>query len=504
MSEKNEQDNPPSSVKGQKAAVKPDKETAATSPAQRAKPLPAEGPEKATASPANDKKKSPAAGTKAEKAPEARPSGRNTNERHTTSGAPAQTALVPRNGNRLALPALIVAVVAIAVAGYNHTQLRQVQQAMEQTFARTQRGENQIAALDKTVATLKSTVANSARGLDKSTVTRMIAAAVDNKATPNASDIEAMIAEQLAEREPIHRLTDEQLRTMIDQRLSDYERSSGAAQTAHSERIAALQTSEAAVKNALTALDAHSAQLKKTLTAQAETLGGKLRQTVDAPDPAVLSDALNFASIATQSGNYRTAARYLAQALSAYDSHNLNRAPYAAFKARIAAAKDALEALAEQENGAAMMADLGAEVANWPFRSGNTENEIASTARSGQNGFLATMERAGKTILGKAFTVTRNDATGLTWINADKRLQGIVRENVRLDLAYARALAMRHDSEALSNAVTALKRRIVRYFDSRDDTVKTALDRLDQATRSIGGAPDIAALADALGKAAGE
>lgn len=504
MSEKNQDNHPAARKKAEKAEAGPEK----NHPGKENT-----GTARTSVNPSSDNIKTPVDARNAktaEKDAKTQPSGINAGGRHTNSGAPVQTASEQRSWSKLALLALIVALIGTTIASYSYNQLRQTQKVIEKIAVRTKNLEDKINLRDKKIATLESTIENAAHGLDESTVRSMIAAAVSNAAdqpTPDDSDIEAMIASKLKEQEPGQRLTSEQVQTLIDQRLINYEQNIAQADTAFSAQIETLRKSTDAANDAQTSLDQHGEQLRQALAAEAAALGDKLRHALNAPDSAVLSDTLNFASIAAQNGDYHMAARYLAQALSAYDSHHLNQAPYAAFKARIAEAKEALDELAEQRSSGAILAALGAKVASWPFRPGNTENEVTSAAQNQQNednGFVATMERAGKSILGRAFTVTRNDATGLAWINADKRLQGIIRENVRLDIAYARALAMLHDNEALKNAVVALEKRIVNYFDTRSDPVKTALAQLDQAARVDVEVPDIATLADAIKKAAGE
>ncbi len=501
MSEKNKQSNLPADPE---KTANPEAEAEKKHPSPA--PQPGERSTKASVEPSHDKAKKPPKtseqGTGQKSETYSNTAGA---ERHALSQSPAapeKTGSAAKRGNGLPLLALIAGAVAIALAGYTYQQFRESRQAVEKTLARAQRTENNLEALNEKVADLKSTIATTTQTLDESTVKRMIAAASASaeKPVPDEAEIKRLITKELDEQEAAYRLTEKQVQAMIDETLRDYERNDGA-KTAYAAQSETVSRREEAVKNALSALDAHAERLKQTLTVKAQALDSELRQTAEASDASVLTAPLTLAAIASQGGDYRSAARYLALALSAYDNDHLNQAPYLVFKTRIAKAKNTLERLAEENDRAAVLAALGTEVANWPFRAANVKNKLTSAPQHERNGLTARIEQAGRDILSKAFTVSKNDATGLFWINTNQHLQGIVRESVRLDLAYARNLAMRHDDKAIRRAATTLKKRISRYFDTQNDSVKGALEQLDRVTQVPGEAPDLAALAQAVEKA---
>ena len=96
------------------------------------------------------------------------------------------------------------------------------------------------------------------------------------------------------------------------------------------------------------------------------------------------------------------------------------------------------------------------------------------------------------------------DDAGLTWIQANDALQIILKENLRLDLAYARNALQLHDQAAYAATADRLHAEIERLFDVNNDNVVAALATLEALKNSGGNAPDIAALIEKLEQAAKE
>ena len=114
------------------------------------------------------------------------------------------------------------------------------------------------------------------------------------------------------------------------------------------------------------------------------------------------------------------------------------------------------------------------------------------------------MKGVGQNILAKTVTVTKIDDAGLTWIQTNEALQIILKENLRLDLAYARNALQLHDQAAYAATADRLHGEIERLFDSSNNNVAAALATLEQLKTSNGNAPDIAALTEKLEQAAKE
>ena len=96
------------------------------------------------------------------------------------------------------------------------------------------------------------------------------------------------------------------------------------------------------------------------------------------------------------------------------------------------------------------------------------------------------------------------DDAGLTWIQANDALQIILKENLRLDLAYARNALQLHDQAAYAATADRLHGDIERLFDVNNDKVASALATLEALKTRSSNAPDIAALIEKLEQAAKE
>lgn len=528
MSEKN---TPSNSSEGNKkpAATPPDLSAKPANPTNSGKNAqkPASKPESVPDNkntPAKAAVKTPPTVEKTEKVPEIKSSSSDKTP-PPAPPTPPPAAIPAKKGSGLTLLALLIGVAGLGMGGYSYQQVlalkqqsgagssAEIQQLQTTTDTlqqsvdslQSQLGTLKPENLNQTLSALQSKIANAAQGLDKAQVSQMIAqglASVKPASGISADQVEALINQKLSQL-PETGVSADQVKTMLTEALANFAQGNEAPKLDFSKEIEAIRQSEAQAQSALAALNQRAKEVQASLSEQASALGGQISSQASAPMSGTLISTLELANIAGQSGNYQSAARYLDLALNNFANWHLQGSAFANYQTQIQSARDQFDA-ASQNNPAAQLSQVIASLDQWPLQSGNTKNEVSSDPQATDTSFTSQAKEVGNSILQKAFTVTKDDEAGLTWINADPTLQNIVRENIRLDIAYARNAALLHDNAQVDATLTQLKTQISRYFDSSDAQVAAALSTIENLSLATPELPDLNGLIAAVKQTAGE
>ena len=389
----------------------------------------------------------------------------------------------PRSGRGLAILALLV---SVAVAGGGAYTLKQFSETYSDTVA-------QVALQMQTQESAQQNYASSSQ-LDD------LALRLNNleKQTQALNNLDSTIDAAVAARQ----MSDEQItaivaansisrddaESLIKQELATF--AQGETKIDLSKEIAAVQSSEAAAKAAVQQIDE-----KRVLIEHA------LAQSNSSANPYPLINALKMAQIAANDGNYSAAKAYLDQAGATFTLFNLGQSNYAAYQDELTKLRTQYAVLAAQAPPAAQIDAIIATLPAWPYKNANP---LARKTEVKAADWKERLKGVGADILDKTITVSEIDDAGLTWIQANEALQIILKENLRLDLAYARNALQLHDQAAYAVTADRLHDEIERLFDSSNNNVATALATLEQLKTGNSNAPDIAALTEKLEQAAKE
>ena len=389
----------------------------------------------------------------------------------------------PKSGRGLALLALLV---SVATAGGCFYTLKQL----------AENGDRALALQAKTQETALQNFATVGQ-LDELTL-HLDNLEKQTQALNNLdSTIDAAVAarqtsdEQIAAIVAANSISREQAESLIKQELATF--AQGETKIDLSKEIAAVQSSEAAAKAAVQQIDE-----KRVLIEHA------LAQNNSSANPYPLINALKMAQIAANDGNYNAAKAYLDQAGATFTLFNLGQSNYAAYQDELTKLRTQYAVLAAQATPAAQIDAIIATLPAWPYKNVDPVNLLAPKEDAQAADWKDRLKGVGQNILAKTVTVTKIDDAGLTWIQTNEALQIILKENLRLDLAYARNALQLHDQAAYAATADRLHGEIERLFDSSNNNVAAALATLEQLKTSNSNAPDIAALTEKLEQAAKE
>ena len=389
----------------------------------------------------------------------------------------------PKSGRGLALLALLV---SVATAGGCFYTLKQL----------AENGDRALALQAKTQETALQNFATVGQ-LDELTL-HLDNLEKQTQALNNLdSTIDAAVAarqtsdEQIAAIVAANSISREQAESLIKQELATF--AQGETKIDLSKEIAAVQSSEAAAKAAVQQIDE-----KRVLIEHA------LAQNNSSANPYPLINALKMAQIAANDGNYSAAKAYLDQAGATFTLFNLGQSNYAAYQDELTKLRTQYAVLAAQATPAAQIDAIIATLPAWPYKNVDPVNLLAPKENAQAADWKDRLKGVGQNILAKTVTVTKIDDAGLTWIQTNEALQIILKENLRLDLAYARNALQLHDQAAYAATADRLRGEIERLFDSSNNNVAAALATLEQLKTGNSNAPDIAALTEKLEQAAKE
>lgn len=265
---------------------------------------------------------------------------------------------------------------------------------------------------------------------------------------------------------------------------------------------AAIKEEQQQSAEAAKALDKTIASAKEDISALFAEEKAKLDASVKAhSNPAPLINALTMADIAAQNGNYPSAVNYLNEAIAAFERYNLNKAPYEQFKELVYQFLAVHKELAAQPSPAQQINELLAGVDQWPFQTVKSESLVPEKSVAEAEGFWNKTVAIGNNLIASTVTVHKNDDRALAWINKQPNLQNIIRQNVRLDLAFARNALQIGDYANYQEIVKTLSAEIGKYFQTDDENVAAALKTLNALQKGPEKLPKIGELVQAIEQA---
>ena len=416
---------------------------------------------------------------------------------HETSPVVAQEAplehqpAAPKNGRGLALLALLV---SIATAGAGIYALKQFSDSYDRAF--TLQAKAQESALQHFASTGQvDDLTLRVEALNKQTqVLNNLDSTINTAIAANQ-----LSEDQIAALVAANSINREQAESLIKQALATF--AQGETKIDLSKEIAAVEKSEAAAKAAVQQIDDKAQTCAREIDEKRVLIEHALAQSNNSINPFPLINALKMAQIAANDGNYNAAKAYLEQAGATYTLFNLGQSNYAQYQDELAKLRSDYAVLAAQATPAAQIDAIITTLPAWPYKN---VNPLAHEETVKAADWKERLKGIGADILKKTITVREIDDAGLTWIQANDALQIILKENLRLDLAYARNALQLHDQAAYAATADRLHSDIERLFDVNNDNVAAALATLESLKNSGGNAPDIAALIEKLEQAAKE
>ena len=416
---------------------------------------------------------------------------------HETSPVVAQEAplehqpAAPKNGRGLALLALLV---SIATAGAGIYALKQFSDSYDRAF--TLQAKAQESALQHFASTGQvDDLTLRVEALNKQTqVLNNLDSTINTAIAANQ-----LSEDQIAALVAANSINREQAESLIKQALATF--AQGETKIDLSKEIAAVEKSEAAAKAAVQQIDDKAQTFAREIDEKRVLIEHALAQSNNSINPFPLINALKMAQIAANDGNYNAAKAYLEQAGATYTLFNLGQSNYAQYQDELAKLRSDYAVLAAQATPAAQIDAIITTLPAWPYKN---VDPLAHEETVKAADWKERLKGIGADILKKTITVREIDDAGLTWIQANDALQIILKENLRLDLAYARNALQLHDQAAYAATADRLHSDIERLFDVNNDNVAAALATMESLKNSGGNAPDIAALIEKLEQAAKE
>lgn len=404
-------------------------------------------------------------------------------------------------GKGLALIALAVSIAALALGGYQFLQNSKLASQLSDQHAVLQKETSRLDSANSTtseqLAALRSDVAAiqlPAPGMDRDSVVKTIAENMA-KVEKSVTDMQANAANELDKRlSALPKAMDRAaVQSLVKQELATFAQSLGGNQPAldFSDEIAKVEASEARSKQILADIEKNAAQLDSRLQ---QALADAEKQLAELADSrASVLNLVTLAQLAGHARQYQAAAQYLQQATA-----HLAAGDNAEWQGALADAAQRFQQLASQPSPHAAIDHLIVRVGEWPVRNSDASNLIAPDAAAAPKTLMDRVKHVGHEIIAHTVTVVPLDDEGLAWINHNPALQNIIRQNVRLDLAFARNALQMQDNVAYANIAATLKAEIERYFDASNAEVKSALETLAKLENAQQTLPDLAPVIQAL------
>ena len=393
----------------------------------------------------------------------------------------------PQSGSGRGL-AFLSLVVSLAIFGGGTFALNKITTHYNDAIAKLNLNLNDTAP--KTYATINKVdgLAQQIAHLDQQT--KNIDSAI-NTAVNAAVAANQVSDEQIAAIAAQHSISREQVESLIKQELANF--AQGETKIDLSKEIAAVQQSEAAAKAAVQQIDE-----KRVLIEHA------LAQNNNSANPYPLLNALKMAKIAASDGNYSAAKAYLDQAGETYTLFNLNGTAYAKYQNALTELRTEYGILAAKPAPATEIEAIIATLPKWPYKNVNAVNLLAAKEQTTPADWQDKLKDAGQNLLEKTITVVKIDDAGNAWIQANDALQIIHKDNLRLNLAFARNALQLRDQAGYNHIAKELYAQIERLFDTANSDVAAALATLERLETSGDKIPDIGALIEQIEKAAKE
>lgn len=430
------------------------------------------------------------------------------NAKQTATSEPPVTEA--KSGNALAALALLCGLGGIGIGGYNFMQQAPIQSTAIAAEKGALAAETRVVEAEKTLSALKQHIANASQGLDKAQVSQLIASALQDYAKSQttlptleelnkfASELENTVEQQFSKAMSEHAEAQRQeIKTIVDQALIN---SQSDTPIDFTQTIQAINQSNAQAQAALERLTERSEKIQQSLTQQADQLAAELKNIANtAPNPQPLIHALTLADIALQNGDYSITDKYLAEAENSFSAFRLDNSAFADYKTRIGQLRAEIAGRADSFTTTAKIDRIIQSIDSWAFKTPAAAQQAPAETSIQGDTFVETASNIGQKVLNRTFKVVHNDEAGLTWIDAHKDLQTLIRENIRLDLAFARNTLQLNNSAAYRRNIEQLVPRIEQYFNTEDSVVADALQNLKAlAEQHTAPTPDIAALISAI------
>ncbi|UJF25091.1 uroporphyrinogen-III C-methyltransferase [Suttonella sp. R2A3] len=393
---------------------------------------------------------------------------------------------------------LVISLVALGVGGYgvylgmnqpadpNIAELKQSVQSLNEAQSQ-QVSADEIESLKKDIQQIQE------QQVSDQQIQSLIDQSIKSAGDEQQKAFSAQLAEQSAAASQPTGLSKQDVQTMIKSALSSA--GGDAPKVDLSEEMAQIES----YKQEIAQL---AEQTQNTIGSQLKQAQTQISENKAQPLVYPLINNLSLANIASDSRQYDTAARYLQQAEESFSSLHLDQPPYANFAGKISEMAAQYDQLAASENPSTKVAGLIAGIDEWPFKTPESENLLASNEQAATDDWSAKLKSVGNDILTSTVSITNNDAAGLDWVSKNPALQQIVRENVRLDLSMARNLLATGEFDAYQSLAETLSTQIERYFDTNNEAVSGALQTLSDAGQAQASeTPDIASLISELQQA---
>lgn len=216
---------------------------------------------------------------------------------------------------------------------------------------------------------------------------------------------------------------------------------------------------------------------------------------------APVENALKLALSSAKQGQFQASHALLQEAIASFDVFNLNEKPYAELKERLVALLPQFQALSEQQSSDANFEALLATLPEWTFKAPDAENQLKAKDVASEQAWDDKLLAIGNNVLAKTVTITKSSDEAISWVNSSANLRAIIRQNVQLDLAFARNALQVGDVTEFERVRGRLIEYISRYFDNNDANVAKALEVLTQLqhqTADLQGLLDVLQTLEAL------
>ncbi|SUO96552.1 uroporphyrinogen-III C-methyltransferase [Suttonella ornithocola] len=415
----------------------------------------------------------------------------NTLSSSTSQKNSANKAPPSHSGKGIALLALLISLASAGAVWYGYSHSNLTQQSNNRIEKQATEAELRVVEVEKTVSELQKHIANNAQGLDKAEVSTLITNALQdfakNQSANNAGDeqtLKTYIDQKIAELDTNEKnsgFSEEQVQGFIKQALLNFSENNGDSKIDLSEELATIEKAHTEVQQALQTLHQHSQQVEQMLNQKAQTLAGQLETHVEPQtNPNLLINSLTLANIALENSNFEIAEKYLQQAEQTFSIFHLDNEHYSGYLPQIKTLREQVVQLASQSSPIIKIDGVIASIADWSFKQTHHSQSQQKTESENHKSWLDTVKNVGDKIIDKTFKVVHNDDSNLTWINTHPDIQTLIRENVRLDLAFARNALQLHDEESYQRTINNLIPRIQQYFNLEDENVNKSITTLEE------------------------
>ncbi|MDO4435301.1 MAG: hypothetical protein Q4B71_02655 [Cardiobacteriaceae bacterium] len=195
---------------------------------------------------------------------------------------------------------------------------------------------------------------------------------------------------------------------------------------------------------------------------------------------APVENALKLALSAAEQGHYQASHALIQEAIASFDLFNLSEKPYADLKEQLLALAPKYQALHEEQIAQQTFDALFQSLPQWKFKAPDAENMLKTQDVNQASDWADKLKIIGNNVLANTVTITKGSDETISWVNSSENLRAIIRENARLDLAFARNALQVGDTASFERVRERLLQAINLYFDVTDPSVAQAIETLSQ------------------------